>query len=63
MSGGQSDAVACEEIGNAVEFSAMELSDAIKRAKEGHRGLTVDWMKIANDVLSDAGVRIVRERG
>ena len=59
MSSGPEDAHAVGEIGNKVYMAALDLKIAIGRAKQGHRGLTVDILEMVNEELQGTGYRLV----
>jgi len=58
MSDGMSDSRAVGEIGSKLERAALELRIAIRRAEEGHRGLTVDILATVNEVLEGTGFEL-----
>ncbi len=58
MSDGMSDANAVGRIARELEHSAIDLRRAIKRAEEGHRGLTVSVIATVNEHLKGSGYRL-----
>lgn len=63
MSDGLSDASAVGRIGDKLEAVAYDLKLAIKAAKQGHRGLTVNIESTVNDVLRGCGYEIRKVQG
>ncbi len=61
MSDGISDANALGHLGVAVERAAGELARAMYHARIGHRGLSVDELETANEVLALYGLRLISE--
>ena len=58
MSDGMSDANAVGRIARDLEHAAIDLRFAIKRADEGHRGLTVSIIDTVNEHLRGTGYRL-----
>ena len=58
MSDGMSDANALGGIAQELRFAAIDLRNAIERASDGHRGLTVAVMETVNEFLRGTGYQL-----
>lgn len=59
MSDGIRDSRALDSIANELEIAAYALKKALKRASDGHRGLTVSIKAHVNQILQGVGYKLV----
>lgn len=62
MSDGMRDSRITGDLADDVDLKAHALGKAVKRAKEGHRGLVpMNILEIANDALKRFGLKLVEK--
>ncbi len=60
MSGGQHEAVALGRMASDIAEASYSLRDALNAGESGHRGIGLDVLAEANDILLPARWKIVR---